>query len=237
MSVRRSPPNGTPTSTYPRTQAVPENVAAKVLNRAHTITVDTELKAGDEGVLVCHGSNIGGYVLFVQDGKLHYVHNYVGAEELGCRRIKPVPPGKHALSYEFEPTGPPDLRNGKGTPGIAKLFVDGELVGQAEFPVTVPLALGIGSGFAVGRNPGSSVSQMYSSPFPFTGTITKVTVDVSGKPDHDEDAVKQSQARSRHGPAIDPLRQRLSKENDCGQGIEDHQDDRGEGGRQVRETH
>ena len=36
---------------------------------------------------------------------------------------------------------------------------------------------------------------MYASPFPFTGTITKVTVDVSGKPDHDEDAVKESQAR------------------------------------------
>ncbi len=179
----------------PRTQSVPENVAAKILNRAHTITVDAELKAGDEGVLACHGSNIGGYVMFVQDGKLHYVHNYVGAEELRVSSDQPVPPGKRSLSYEFEPTGPPDLRNGKGTPGIAKLIVDGELVGQAEFPVTVPLALGIGSGFAVGRNPGSSVSQMYSSPFPFTGTITKVTVDVSGKPDHDEDAVKESQAR------------------------------------------
>ena len=35
----------------------------------------------------------------------------------------------------------------------------------------------------------------YTSPFPFTGTITKVTVDVSGKPDHDEDEVKESQAR------------------------------------------
>ena len=180
---------------FPRTQAVPENVAAKVLNRAHTITVDAELKAGDEGVLACHGSNVGGYVFFVQDGTLHYVHNYVGAEELRVSSDQPVPPGKHSLSYEFEPTGAPDLKNGKGTPGIAKLFVDGELVAQADFPVTVPLALGLGSGFAVGRNPGSSVSVMYASPFPFTGMITKVTVDVSGKPDHDEDAMKESQAR------------------------------------------
>jgi hypothetical protein len=61
--------------------------------------------------------------------------------------------------------------------------------------VTVPLALGPGSGFAVGRNPGSSVSEMYASPFPFTGTLTKVTVDVPGKPDHDEDEVRESQAR------------------------------------------
>ena len=180
---------------FPRTQAVPENVAAKVLNRAHTITVDAEVKAGDEGVLACHGSNVGGYVFFVQDGTLHYVHNYVGAEELRVSSDQPVPPGKHSLSYEFEPTGAPDLKNGKGTPGIGKLFVDGELVAQADLAVTVPLALGLGSGFAVGRNPGSSVTEMYASPFPFTGRITKVTVDVSGRSDDDEDEVKESQAR------------------------------------------
>ena len=87
------------------------------------------------------------------------------------------------------------LKKGKGAPGTAKIFVDSELVGQTDFPVTVPLALGLGSGFAVGRNPGSSVSVMYASPFPFTGTIAKVAVDVSGKPDHDEDEVEQSQAR------------------------------------------
>ena len=166
---------------FPRTQSVPENVAAKVLNRAHAITVDAELGAADEGVLACHGSNVGGYVMFVQDGKLHYVHNYVGAQELRVSSDSAVPPGKHALSYEFEPTGPPDLKNGRGTPGIARLLVDGDVVGQAEFAVTIPLALGLGSGFAVGRNPGSPVTVMYASPFPFTGTITKVTVDVSGK--------------------------------------------------------
>ena len=180
---------------FPRTQAVPENVAAKVLNRAHTITVDAEMKAGDEGVLACHGSNVGGYVMFVQDGKLHYVHNYVGAKELRVSSDKEVPPGKYSLRYEFEPTGAPDLKGGRGTPGTAKLFVDDDLVGQAEFDVTIPLALGLGSGFTVGRNPGSSVSVMYASPFPFTGTITKVSVDVSGKADEDEDEVKQSQAR------------------------------------------
>ena len=124
--------------------------------------------------MACHGSNVGGYVFFVQDGTLHYVHNYVGAQELWVSSDQPVPPGKHSLSYEFEPTGPPDLKNGKGTPGIAKLLVDGVLVAQTDFPVTVPLALVLGSGFTVGRNPGSSVSVMYASPFPFIGVITTV---------------------------------------------------------------
>ena len=36
---------------------------------------------------------------------------------------------------------------------------------------------------------------IYAPPFAFTGTISKVTVDVSGKADEDEDEVKQSRAR------------------------------------------
>ena len=39
--------------------------------------------------------------------------------------------------------------------------------------------MGIGGGLAVGRNPGSSVSQLYQPPFKFTGTIYRVTADVS----------------------------------------------------------
>ncbi|MCH9730763.1 MAG: arylsulfatase [Actinomycetia bacterium] len=180
---------------YPGTQVVPENVAAKVLNRAHSITAEVTLSDGDEGVVVSHGSNIGGYVLFVQDGKLHYIHNYVGAQELDVVSESDIPEGAHSLRYEFEPAGPADLAAGKGTPGHARLFIDNEQVGQADFPVTVPIALGIGSGVSVGRNPGSPVSARYKSPFAFTGTITAVTIDVTGETLHDDDQVKAGQAR------------------------------------------
>ncbi len=180
---------------YPGTQMVPENVAAKILNRAHSISADVELTTGDEGVVVCHGSNIGGYTLFVQDGKLHYVQNYVGAKELHVVSDLPVPDGKHTLRFEFEPTGPADMRAGKGTPGHARLFVDSEQVGTAEFDVTVPIALGIGSGVCVGRNPGSPVSQMYATPFAFTGSIDTVTISLAGDTLHDDAEAKQGQAR------------------------------------------
>jgi hypothetical protein len=83
----------------------------------------------------------------------------------------------------------------KGTPGVAKLVVDGTHVGEAEFEVTVPLALGIGGGLTVGRNPGSPVSQLYTTPFTFTGTISTVVVDVSGDADEDESEVKKGHAR------------------------------------------
>ncbi len=180
---------------YPGTQVVPENVAVKTLNRAHSITAEVDFTPGDEGVIVCHGSNIGGYTLFVQENTLHYVHNYVGIKELMVSSDRPLAGGKHTLRYEFAPTGMPDIKAGKGSPGTATLFIDGESVGQADFEVTVPLALGIGSGIAVGRNPGAPVSQRYATPFRFTGTIDTVTVSLTGTADHDEAEVARGQAR------------------------------------------
>ncbi len=41
--------------------------------------------------------------------------------------------------------------------------------------------MGLGGGLTVGRNPGSPVSLLYGPPFAFTGTIFKVTADVSGQ--------------------------------------------------------
>lgn len=167
---------------YPGTQSVPENVAVKVLNRAHTISADVNIPTqGAEGVLICHGGNSGGYTLFVKDGKLHYVHNYVSAEEFDIASTESIPTGKLTLRYEFEPTGKPDLAHGKGTPGKARLFANETLIGQGELPVTIPLLIGLGGGLSVGRNPGSPVSELYTPPFAFTGKIYNVTVDVSGK--------------------------------------------------------
>ncbi len=166
---------------FPGTQAVPENVAVKILNRAHSITAEVEIPPeGAEGVLLAHGGNVGGYTFFIQNKKLHHVHNYVGAQEYHVESNEEVPTGKSELRFEFEPTGQPDVRKGKGAPGRAQLYINGKLVGQTDFPVTIPLALGIGEGLAVGRDTNAPVSSRYQPPFAFTGKIFKVTVDVSG---------------------------------------------------------
>ena len=181
---------------YPHTQVVAENVAARVLNKTHSVTVKVDVpKEGAEGVLLCHGSNAGGYTLFVKDKKLHYVHNYVGAEEFHVASSVDVPTGPTELRYEFEVTGKPDLAKGKGTPGKAQLYIDGKLVGETNLPFTVPLAMGLGGGLVVGRNPGSAVSALYNVPFDFSGEIISATVDVSGSTIPDTAEEKDAQAR------------------------------------------
>ena len=181
---------------YPHTQMIPENVAVKVLNWAHSLTAEVEVpKGGAEGVLICHGSSVGGYSLFVKDQKLHYIHNYVGAEEFHVESNAAIPEGKVKLRYEFEPTGKPDLKVGKGAAGKAQLYIDEKLVGETMMPYTVPLALGIGSGVTIGHAPGSPITSLYGPPFEFTGTILSVTADISGQLLHDTEEEEKAFAR------------------------------------------
>ncbi|MHB1414191.1 MAG: arylsulfatase [Chloroflexota bacterium] len=174
---------------YPGTSPIPENVAAKVLNRPHSIIADVEIHPeGAEGVLLSQGSNSGGYALFVKDGKLHYTHNYVGVTEYHVESDDLVPSGKVELRFEFEPTAKPDIARGRGAAGQARLYINGKLSGEAEIPVTLPIMVGIAEGLVCGRSEGAPVSSLYKSPFPFTGRIYRVTVDVSGEMIRDTEA-------------------------------------------------
>ncbi|MFO7597516.1 MAG: sulfatase-like hydrolase/transferase, partial [Desulfocurvibacter africanus] len=182
-------PDRTSFTLYPRTQGVPINAVPTLLNRPHSITADVDMpEGGVEGVLLSQGGNDGGYSLYVQDGKLRYAYNYVGRNRYYVESETSVPAGRHQLRYEFEVTGKPDIPNGKGAPGRGQLYIDGKLVGQGDIPLTNPLNIGLLSAFNCGVDAGAPVTVKYKPPFPFTGTIHSVTVDVSGEHIKDEDA-------------------------------------------------
>ncbi len=181
--------NRTSYTYYPGTQMVPPNAGPNVLNRPHSITADVEIpKGGAEGVLMSAGDVQGGYSFYVMNGKLRYVYNYVGSSFSHVESNAAVPEGRHKLRFEFEVTGQPDIRNGKGAPGRGQLYIDGRLAGQADIPLTMPLSLGLGGGTVCGADTGSPVTPDYKPPFKFTGTLYGVTVDVSGELIKDEAA-------------------------------------------------
>jgi arylsulfatase len=174
---------------YPGTQEIPTNAAVKVLNRQHSIVADVEIPAGGaEGILLSHGGIDGGYSFYVKDGKLHWVHNYVSRALYHVESSENVLEGRHQLGFEFEVTGKPDIANGKGSPGIAKLFIEGKLVGQVDVPVKNPLTFELGGGVTCGSAHKSPVTPDYQPPFKFTGKIYNVTVDVSGQLIKDKEA-------------------------------------------------
>ena len=164
----------------PGTQTVPFFAGPRIVNRPHTITADADIPPGGaEGVLICQGSRVGGWSFYVADGKLHYTHNYLRRAIYTVSSPDPLPAGRHLLGFEFERAGKPHIASGKGTPGRAQLYVDGQLVGQSQFPVTTPVGFNPG-GLTCGANPGSPITPDYLAPFRFTGTLHTVTIDLSG---------------------------------------------------------
>ncbi len=169
--------------------ALPFAASPRVYNRPHSITADVVIpESGGDGVLLCHGNRHGGYSLFMQDGYLNHVHNYLGRDAFKVTSPTRVPAGEASLRYEFEPTGELANIKGKGTSGRSQLYINGELVASVDLPYTVPNLFGI-IGLCCGRDATDSVvPEDYVAPFEFNGEIKSVTLDVTGDVIVDDEA-------------------------------------------------
>jgi arylsulfatase len=163
---------------YPHTAPVPETVAVNVRNRNHSITVSLTVDRGapPEGVLLAMGNTLGGFSLYLRDGRLCYVHNLVGRARDRVASSVVVGAGDHELACEY--SARPDLS------GTMRLFVSGEEVGAGDIAMFTPARFSItGGGLTCGYERGPAVGDDYQAPFPCTATIHRVIVDVDG-PEH-----------------------------------------------------
>ena len=174
---------------YPDLAAIPQPATPKTNNRPHSIEADVTIPdGGAEGVLLANGGAAGGFVLYAKYGKLHYALNYVAREVFAVESPDPLPAGRHALRFEFEPTGAPDFSQGKGAPGRFQLYVDGSIVASVDVPYTTPLFYEL-EGLSCGYDSGAPVlADVYDSPFAFTGTIHAVVMDLAGDLIEDDEA-------------------------------------------------
>jgi len=175
---------------YPDTADIPESVAVNIRRRSYTIAAGAELDSVEaQGVLFAHGGFPGGHALYLKNGKLHYVYNWLGEKIQTVTSTRDIEAGRHLFVAEFDKTGDdPDTASAIGT---LTLFIDTEPVGSAEI-MTQPGNFALtGDGLCVGRDSLSAVSPDYEPPFEFSsGTIDRVVVDVSGDDyvDHEKEA-------------------------------------------------
>lgn len=85
---------------------------------------------------------------------------------------KPLPAGEATVTVDFDYAG-----GGTGKGAKIALVVDGETVAEGEMPATVGARFGIDT-FGIGEDTGQPVTSDYEAPFPFTGRIDKVVVEV-----------------------------------------------------------
>jgi arylsulfatase len=152
---------------------LPEVAAVNVRNRSHLITAEVEMTASDEGVLLAMGSLLGGFALYVRARRLRYVHNFVGMEEHRLCADGDLAPGRHTLAFRFTRTGE---HEGRGS-----LLVDGTVVAEGDIPRFTPTRFSLtGAGLTCGYGLEPAVSDDYRAPFPFSGRLDRVVVEVEG---------------------------------------------------------
>lgn len=160
----------------PHRPPVPEAAAANVRDRSHLVSVDLEIPEGDpvEGVLVAQGSGLGGWALFVLDGRLNYVHNWSTYEEHRIAASTALVAGRHEVMFRFTRTAP--------NRGTGELLVDDAVVGSGEIPHFTPLRFSLtGAGLTCGYSDPLPVCRAYAAPFRFTGRIHEAVVTVDGE--------------------------------------------------------
>jgi arylsulfatase len=161
---------------YPGQIGLPNEASPRILNKSWAITAGIEIPdSGAEGMIVTQGGLEGGYGLYVRDGKLTFIYNFLSIERTTVTATEPLPKGKAEVAVRFAYEGKPG-ELGKG--GTVTLSVNGRNVGSGKIARTPPNTLSIGEGLDVGEDVGSPVDFTYKPPFRFTGRIEKVTVDL-----------------------------------------------------------
>jgi arylsulfatase len=156
---------------------VPEASAARTLGASFRILAEVELTKGAAGVIVSQGSRFGGYTLFVKEGQLNFVYNFLGIppeQKLSC--AAPAS-GRHVVGVAFDKAS-----IGKNNEALGKmtLYVDDKAMGSADFRTQTGHYALAGEGLAVGRDSGDPISKEYGAGFRFSGgQVIKVMVDVA----------------------------------------------------------
>ena len=152
-----------------------ENAFINVKNRSHAITAEVEMpQDGGNGVILCQGGRFAGWSLYVKEGKVKYVHNWVGKERYTISSDKPVPTGKVTIRYEFAYEGGKPGSGGKGT-----MFVNGDKVAEGRIEKTTPFIFSADETADVGQDDATPVTEDYKErDNKFTGKIHKVTIDL-----------------------------------------------------------
>jgi arylsulfatase A-like enzyme len=159
-----------------------ENSVVSLKNKSHAVTAEIEVPdASAQGVIIAQGGSIGGWSLYLKDGKPRYCYNLLGIQRFYVDSDSEVPAGTHQVRMEFDYDGP-----GLGKGGDVTLHLDGVKVGEGKVAATAPMVFSADDTCDVGRENGALVADDYPEPNTFTGEINWVEIDV-GKAAEDAD--------------------------------------------------
>ena len=182
-------------------QNVLSGMIPRIYNHSYTISADLVVPdAGAEGVIVAEGDHLGGFSLFVDDGRLTHTYSMMGVFIFRQQADQALPTGEVNVRMEFAADAAKPATGGEVT-----LFVNDAPVAKGRMDHTVPVRFSGYAGMDIGRDNGGVVDRGYEDrkPFAFTGTVKKVTFDI--KPHLTDDDEHEVHAAAHRGHAAHAL--------------------------------
>jgi arylsulfatase len=164
---------GTKQRLYPGVGRLNAFSVISLKNKSHRITARIVVPPGGcEGVIAAQGGVAGGWSLYVKAGVLQYCYNFYGVELFYARGSRQLPAGTHTVQMQFDYDG-----GGVAKGGTARLFVDGDEIGDGRIGRTQPLPFASDEPFEIGTDGGSPVTAEYGS-LHFTGDVKYVELEI-----------------------------------------------------------
>ncbi|MGH7983655.1 MAG: arylsulfatase [Candidatus Udaeobacter sp.] len=179
--------NQTKFTYYSGTENISSGMIPPIYNRSYSISADLDnpgrsgfgLRPGIAGVIVAEGSFLGGFSLYVEDGRLKHTYSFLGLKLDTITSRDELPKGKVNVRYEFTADKPGEF----ATSGTSRLFINGKQEAEGKIEHTVPLRFTAYAGMDLGTDNGLPVVPKlgYAKLLPkyFQGTIEKVEFDLS----------------------------------------------------------
>ena len=186
--VQPSPVAGRKSFTYREgVERLPASAVPEVGGVSHRIVASVVIpQSGAEGVILADGGTYGGYTIFVKNGHAVYEANTFGRFHDRIVSADPLPSGKVEIAFDY--VVDPSAANGGGwrnllastvSAGTGTLSVNGKSEGTAHFAQFGGFRSSILETLDVGKDYGSPVSTQYKAPFPFTGKIDTVKIELA----------------------------------------------------------
>jgi arylsulfatase len=177
---RPSPAAGRTVFTYTGTISnLPWGGAPNLLDQSYSIVAEVDIPdGGAQGMLVTQGGRFGGYGFYLVKNRPIFVWAQLDIpSKVKWESPRALAKGKHTLAFDFQYDGGGLARGGTGV-----LRVDGKEVDAKRMDKSIPVILSFDESFDVGVDTGTPVDDDYQVPFPFTGRLNKVTVELKGPP-------------------------------------------------------
>ena len=175
----------------------------RIYNHSYSISADLVVPdGGAEGVIVAEADHLGGFTLYVKDGKLTHTYSMMGVEIFKQVAEEDLPVGEVTVRMEFEADEPKPA-----TGGMVTLFVDDRPVGKGRMDHTVPIRFSGYAGMDIGRDNGGVVDSATRprsrsrSPARVKKVVFDIRPHLSGQDENSSCTRSRSGANAAHGLA------------------------------------